>query len=149
MDSEQEMQSKLIELEMLKQQIGQLDKQGMEINAKIMDVNAAVQTLGDLEKHNGNADALVPIGSGMFLKAALQDPKNVVVNVGADVAVMKPTSSAKAIMTDIKEKYEKMLMEIENEMIGFQTNAQRLYSQLEQAQSSRTLNEDNSKDKDK
>lgn len=50
----------------------------------------AIQTLEGTRERDQDTDALLPIGSGSFLKAKLSDPKNVLIGVGAGVVLEKP-----------------------------------------------------------
>lgn len=132
--NEQEMQSKLMELEILKQQLGQLDQQKLQFNAKKMDIEAAIQTLGDLGKSEGSIDAFVPIGSGIFSRVTLNDTDTVVVNVGANIAIEKPVKDAKSLMDEMVVGYEKMSVELDKDIQTIQNHAQTVYSMLEQAE---------------
>ncbi len=129
------MQAKLMELEMLKQQMGQLERQGQEANAKLMDVSAALQSLEDLGKADDKTEAFVPIGSGIFTKATLDGSGKVVVNVGSNIALEKPVSEARKMMEEMKTNYESMIKEVEDSMGKYQSEAQRIYMELEKAQS--------------
>ena len=129
--NEQEMQSKLMEFEMIKQQLTQLDQQRSQINMRLMDSDAAFQTLTDLESVEKSVDAFIPLGSGLFSRASITDAKNVLVNVGHDIAVEKPITEARALMSEMKTGYEKMFSDVEQDISMLQNHAESIYSIIE------------------
>lgn len=127
------MQSKLMEIEMIKQQLSQLDQQRMQINARLMDSDAALQTLKDLEIGTGIVETFVPFGGGIFSRATLPETRQVLVNVGQDIAVEKPVSEAKTIMEKTITGYEKMFTDLESNILTLQKHTESIYSEIEQA----------------
>jgi len=65
-------------------------------NAAITELRVSSITLEGLEKEKKGAQLFVPIGGGSYAKAKLESTKNVVVGIGADVAVEKTVKEAKA-----------------------------------------------------
>ncbi|MEA2004389.1 MAG: prefoldin subunit alpha [archaeon] len=129
---EQELQSKLMEIEIIKQQLGQMDQQKAQINARMMDAQAAAQTIADMKDTDGAIDVLVPVGGGMFTKASVSDAKKLIVHVGADIAVEKSLPEAKALMDEMKSGYEKMFSDIDKDIQNLQTHGESIYSMIEQ-----------------
>ena len=129
---EQELQAKLMEIEIIKQQLGQMDQQKAQINARLMDAQAAAQTIADMKDTDGAIDVLVPVGGGMFTKASVSDAKKLIVHVGADIAVEKSLPEAKALMDEMKSGYEKMFNDIDKDIQNLQTHGESIYSMIEQ-----------------
>lgn len=125
------MQSKLMEIEMIKQQLTQLDQQRMQVNARLMDSDAALKTLNDLEMGSGVIETFVPFGGGIFSKATLPETRQVLVNVGQDIAVEKPVAEAKTIMEKTIAGYEKMFMDLDSNISVLQNHAESIYSMIE------------------
>ncbi|MCK5234413.1 MAG: prefoldin subunit alpha [Candidatus Aenigmarchaeota archaeon] len=129
---EQELQAKLMEIEIIKQQLGQMDQQKAQINARLMDAQAAAQTIADMKDTDGAIDVLVPVGGGMFTKASVSDAKKLIVHVGADIAVEKSLPEAKALMDEMKSGYEKMFNDIDKDIQNLQNHGESIYSMIEQ-----------------
>ncbi len=60
------------------------------VTAALSETLTAIQTLEGTREKEQDTDALLPIGSGSFLKAKLSDPKNVMIGIGAGVVLEKP-----------------------------------------------------------
>jgi len=129
---EQELQSKLMEVEIIKQQLGQMDQQRAQINARLMDAEAAAKTIADMKDVDGKVDILVPVGGGMFSKATVSDVGKLIVHVGADIAVEKTLPEAKALADEMKSGYEKMFNEIDKDIQNLQAHGESIYSMIEQ-----------------
>ena len=131
------MQSKLMEIEMIKQQLTQLDQQRMQVNARLMDSDAALKTLKDLEIGSGAIETFVPFGGGIFSKATLPETRLVLVNVGQDIAVEKPVAEAKTIIEKTIAGYEKMFMDLDSNISVLQNHAESIYHMIEAASASK------------
>ncbi len=129
---EQELQSRLMEIEMIKQQLGQMDQQRAQINARLMDAEAAAKTIADMKDTDGALDILVPVGGGMFSKATVSDAGKLIVHVGADIAVEKSLPEAKALMDEMTSGYRKMFNDIEADIQNLQNHGESIYSMIEQ-----------------
>jgi len=68
------------------------------VNSMIADLTYASMTLEGLEKQKENAELLVPIGGGSYIKAKLETPDKVTVGIGAGVSVEKTLQEAKDII---------------------------------------------------
>jgi prefoldin alpha subunit len=66
------------------------------VNAALAEMNVSRTTLEGLGKEKAGAQLFVPIGGGSYAKAKLETTKNVVVGIGADVAVEKTIKEARA-----------------------------------------------------
>jgi len=84
-------------------------------NAAITELRVSSITLEGLEKEKKGAQLFVPIGGGSYAKAKLESTKNVVVGIGADVAVEKTVKEAKA---DLEARIAEM--DKAREMLGQQ-----------------------------
>ena len=84
-------------------------------NSAITELRVSNLTLEGLEKEKKGTQLFVPIGGGSYAKAKLETTKNVIVSIGADVAVEKTVKEAKV-------ELEARIAEMENarEMLGQQ-----------------------------
>lgn len=60
------------------------------VTAALSETLTAIQTLEGTRGKSDGTDALLPIGSGSFVKARLADPGNIIIGVGAGVCIEKP-----------------------------------------------------------
>lgn len=71
------------------------------INAAMNEFALASSTLEGIKSQKSDADALIPVGGGSFVRAKLADISKIVVGVGAGVAIEKPIGLS---ITEIKDR---------------------------------------------
>jgi len=71
------------------------------INAAMNEFALASSTLEGIKSQKSDADALIPVGGGSFVRAKLADVSKIVVGVGAGVAIEKPIGLS---ITEIKDR---------------------------------------------
>ncbi len=86
-------------------------------NAAINELRVSSMTLDGLEKEKKGAQLFVPIGGGSYVKAKLETTNNIVVGIGADVAVERS-------LKETKVEFEARIDELEKtrEAMGQQLN---------------------------
>jgi prefoldin alpha subunit len=86
-------------------------------NAAINELRVSNMTLDGLEKEKKGAQLFVPIGGGSYVKAKLETTENIVVGIGADVAVERT-------LKETKVELEARIAELEKtrEALGQQLN---------------------------
>lgn len=106
-DSREQMQRRYMELQLLSHQIKDMQKQVQTIDGQLMDLEATNNALDELSKTKEKSEMFVPVSSGVFAMAELKGSKELLVNVGAGVAVKKPIS-------DVREMIDEQLVELGN-----------------------------------
>jgi len=66
------------------------------VNSAISEMRLSNVTLDGLENQKKGTQLFVPVGGGSYVKAKLETSKQVIVGIGADVAVEKNLKDAKA-----------------------------------------------------
>ena len=79
----------------LEQTVNELQSRISMMNSALAELKVSNLTLEGLEKEKKGAKLFVPVGGGSYIKAKLETTKNVVVGIGADVAVEKSLKEAK------------------------------------------------------
>ena len=96
----------VVELRMLEGTAEALQSRVNLVNAALTELRVSSMTLDGLKKEKKDAQLFVPIGGGSYIKAKLASADEVVVGIGADVAVERTTKEA-------KENLENRLAELE------------------------------------
>ena len=91
-------QQKYFELQMLDQQMKQVQKQVEAIERQVGEIDEVQQSLDELAKSKQGAEMWVPVSSGIFLKARLDDNESLAVNVGGNTVVRKDIPATKAML---------------------------------------------------
>ena len=87
------------------------------------------KSLDEIKDAKNDSEAFVPIGQDSFVKAKITDTKNVVVGVGAGIAVKKTIEEA-------KEDIEERITELENLKKDSTSNFEQLVSKLRELEPS-------------
>ena len=84
-----------------------------------MELENVISSLDDISKTKEGTEILVPIASGVFLKAVVKDTHDLIVNVGGSTAVKKTIPEVKKMLErqgnelkDFEEELAKQLQKI-------------------------------------
>ncbi len=107
MEDRQRLESMVNELNAYQQQAEVLQQQIDSLNATITELSVAMDTLSTI-KGEDNKETLVPIGAGSFLITELKNTEEVIIGLGAGVAVKKKIDDAKDTITEQKKELEEL-----------------------------------------
>ena len=114
---EEKAQQIYAEFQALNQHIKQLQKQLELITNQLVEMSVTNNSLDELDKIKVGKDIYVPISSGIFAKATIQDTSQLLVNVGANVVVKKDVTSTKKLIqkqiAEIREIQKRLLDELD------------------------------------
>jgi prefoldin alpha subunit len=86
----------VLESRYLEETANELQSRISMTNAAINELRVSNMTLDGLEQEKKGAQLFVPIGGGSYVKAKLETTENIVVGIGADVAVERTLKETKA-----------------------------------------------------
>ena len=108
----------------------ELYQQNLElIGGRLSELRMIDNALDEIKDTNKNNEMLVPVGGDTFIKASIIDPENVIVGVGASVAVKKTIG-------DAKEDIEDKIAELEKVRADHTSNLEKLISKLRELEPS-------------
>ncbi len=105
MEDKQRLEALVNELNTYQGQAEVLQQQVETLTATITELSVAMDTL-DTIKGEDNKETLVPIGAGSFLITELKNTDQVIVGLGAGVAVKKTVDDAKESIDEQKKELE-------------------------------------------
>ncbi|MFQ5474879.1 MAG: prefoldin subunit alpha [Candidatus Nanoarchaeia archaeon] len=104
MTDEKEMQRKYVAYQMMEQQIKQVHEQLEKFEQQVAEIKHVEEQLEEVKKIKKDTEALIPVANGIFIKGRVVKTDEVIVNVGADVAVKKKVEDTQALLrSQIKE----------------------------------------------
>jgi prefoldin alpha subunit len=109
---EQKMQEKALKIQILEQQIIGVQNQLQNLEAQLVDLDITKESLDDLKKSEKGSELLSMLSPGIFVKSNLADNKDVIINVGAGVAVKKDVDKAKELVEQQFEEVKKVQLQL-------------------------------------
>jgi prefoldin alpha subunit len=119
--AQEELKQKYVEFQLLEQQMKQTQKQLQLLEEQVLELIVTHQGLEDLKTVKSGTDILVPLSSGIFTKAKIQEVDELIINVGAGTAVPKS-------IVETQESLNKQMGEVQ----GLQTQLIEAHQKLEQ-----------------
>lgn len=130
MAEEENMQNLYLEFQMLDQQIKQLEKQSAALNNHLMELMMASQSLDDMNNTQEGTEILTPLSSGIYAKAELKDSKSFIVNVGANIAVVKNLDSTKELIGAQINEIKKLQETLASQLLAHTNKAAMLEQEI-------------------
>jgi len=107
--TDEELRKLSLEMRYLEQTAETLQQRISMVNAAISDLTYANLALDGIEKEKENAELLVPIGGGAYVKVKLEDTNKIIVGMGAGVSIEKTLPEAKTTLKERLDELEKTL----------------------------------------
>ncbi len=111
-----ELQEQYMKFQMLQQQAMRTQKQVQALDEQGMELKIIEQGIKDFAATPLDTEILVPLSSGIFVKAKLTDNKEVIVNVGSNVTVKKTMKEAEDLVAtqtvEIRKVQEQLLQDL-------------------------------------
>ncbi|MEM4267327.1 MAG: prefoldin subunit alpha [Candidatus Woesearchaeota archaeon] len=99
-NKEKVLQEKYIRYQIIRGQIADLEKQVRSLTGHIAELESSEDAIEQLKALPHDAEILVPITSGVFIKAKFVKEDALMVNSGAGVAVVKTIEDTKKILKE-------------------------------------------------
>ncbi len=126
----QVMQQNYMEMQMLDQQLKQIQQQLHAVEQQSMEVEFVIDALGNISKVEVGSDILVPLSSGIFVKAKLQDNKELIVNVGGNTTVNKPVPEVQEMLKRQVKELGKVKKDLADKFTEFANKMQTIQTEL-------------------
>ena len=114
---------KMVELQMLQQQLDLMQKYSEELDEKTAEFRKTKNSLEELSTVKNGSELLVPMAQGIFAQVKLVDIQHLIVNVGANTLVSKT-------IPQIVELIEKQIVEVTSIKEKIDANTEKLASRL-------------------
>ncbi len=129
-EEKKELQQKYVELQLLDEQIKEVQNHMVHFDQQISEVITVRNALEQLNDVRDGGDALVPIANGIFAKAKLFNLKELIVNVGANVAVEKSIDEAKKLLDEQSVEIQAIRARIAGQLDQLASKAQVLQAEM-------------------
>ncbi len=113
---DEEMRERLVDIRLLEGSARVLQSRLDVVTAALSETLTAIQTLEASKLKEDGSEALVPIGSGSFVKAKLSDPGNIIIGVGAGVCLEKSVEDSIKDLRLRSSELEKARVSVTNQL---------------------------------
>lgn len=128
---EKKAQELYMEFKMLEQHIKQLQTQLEAVTQQLIELHSTSNSLEEFKKIIDGKEIFVPLSSGIFAKASIKDTSELLVNVGASVAVKKDVASTKKLIQNQIEEIKKIQKHMIDDLGKMTNHAMQLERQLQ------------------
>ncbi len=128
--TEQQAQRLYLEYQMLEQQIKQLERQLQILESQLIDLQGTIINLDEFKSSKKGSEMLFQISPGIFSKANLIDANELIINVGAGVAVTKNIDGAKDILGKQMKEMQQLQVQMANELRSLVMKAAQIEQEL-------------------
>ena len=112
MEDQQKLEEIVNQLNIYRNQSEMLQQQIEAIQGSIAEIEILESTLEDVKDKN-SLETLIPVGAGSFMNAEIKKTDEIIMSVGAGVAISKTVDEAKKTIAsqkeELKESLDKML----------------------------------------
>ncbi len=108
-DNEKVLQDKSYEFETLRQELARIDEELAQLSDRMASFDNAKSALESLKGTKKGQESIVPIGEGLFIKAAITDVEKVLLSVGSGVVVGKGVDKALDYVAERIDEADKLV----------------------------------------
>lgn len=127
---DQELRQSLVELRIYEGSAQAIQARLDILNAAMNEFALASSTLDGVKTQKPDADTLIPVGGGSFVRAKLADVSKIVMGVGAGVCIEKPIedsiSEMKSRMADMEKARTALQQQLRQTLIRIEQNREKL-----------------------
>jgi len=128
---QKELQEKYMELQVLDQQMQQFQQQIQQLDEQIMELAYTKQSLDELKETKKGTDIFVSVSPGIFAKAKIEDPDDLLVNVGSNTSVKKSIEGTKKIIDEQQKELANVHVQLNQSVQKLANKAMEIEKDLE------------------
>lgn len=127
--NQKEFQEKLIRYQILDSRIKALMNRRDFLLRKILEIETTLSLMDEVKKSKGD-EILLPLGSSVHVSGTLHKTKNMIVELGTDIAIECKAEKAKSILEKRKKIIEDGLQAIEKELVNLSNELLKLEPEI-------------------
>lgn len=131
-EKEKKAQELYMEFQLIDKHIKQMQQQLEMVTHQLIELNSTNNSLDEFKKIDAGKEIFVPLSSGIFAKANIKDTSELLVNVGANVAVKKEVASTKRLIQNQMEEVKKIQKQMIEELEKMTNHAAQLEMKLQE-----------------
>lgn len=120
-----------MQFQMMQEQMKQAQQQVKIFEEQLHELSHTKEALSVLKSTDVGTEILVPMSSGIFIKAKLDNTDHVNINVGANVAVQKNIEDAKKLIAEQESEIRGVQLQLITQLQKFSKKAESLESEMQ------------------
>lgn len=113
---EHDAERKLVELNLLQNELAQLEQQMQFIDKYVQDIQNLEKSLEELKTAKKDHELFSPLGQEVFIRTKIVNPNELLVNVGEKILVKKTINETKEIVGEKTKKAQEIKNQIATQM---------------------------------
>jgi len=130
---EEDLQKKIVQFQVLEATFKTLQDRANLINQNLDELRKTKIAIEDLKKTKPNK-ALIPLGSGNFVYGTIENNENVIVGIGAGIAIKKKREESIEILDNKTREMENVLDDVTTRAQGILEKIEEIQMELEELQ---------------
>ena len=122
---------KAVQFQLLEANLNSLKQKEQFAVRKLEELDRTKLAVSELKK----GDALIPVGMGNFVHGKVTDAENIIIGIGAGIAVKRGTEDAKKILIEREEELKRDVTKINDEANHMVAQLQNLQKEIQELQS--------------
>ena len=131
-DTEKLLNERYSEITRIDKEVRTVQKQLESIQNQVAELMYIQDSLEQMPETKPGSEVLVPISSGIFMKAKVEDSKNLIINVGAGVCVGKTVDETVLMLNNQRIRLESIQEQLTNHMYALVMQAQKIEKEISQ-----------------
>jgi len=129
MVEQKEIQKKLIRYQILESRADALMKRREFLISRMLEIESTLNSMDEIKKSSGE-DILLPIGSNVHVKGELKNVDEMIVELGANIAIESTVEKAKEILEKRRKILESGLASLESEIVSLSDEIMKLQPEI-------------------
>ncbi len=130
---ERKIQEAVMKRNYLAAQFDALQKEAARLEQILTETMVTQNALKELEKQKEDKEAMIPAGSGVFVKGVIPKTKTVMANIGENVVVEKEIKEVLEMLKQKEEQIRNNMKAVENSIINLRKEYAELSDLIEKA----------------
>lgn len=136
MKNEEQLQQKVLQFQMLQQQLEQVNQHLEMLTQQAAELDISINAVKEIGETKINNEILAPLAGGIFLKAELKENQKLIVNVGSGVTVEKTIPQVVELLQHQQVEISQKIVEADSVLQQLSSQAMKIYQEVQGSQES-------------
>ena len=133
MTKNDEIQKKIVEFQVLEANLKILQDRTEKLNEKMEEFQSTRMAIEELKETKPN-EALIPLGSGIFIEGSVEKSENLIVDIGSGVVLKKSREETTEIIENKIKELEKDIKNVTEQSMSIILRLEKIREEVEKTQ---------------